>query len=165
MKKSAYVVQLVRSAVLCVILVFAVSCASDRSAGTSAGGDTTPMADEATKLIFSYEMKNRGQDPVSPESFKPLGNTTWVVTSINPKPSRPFASMILKFQPDGKLIETTIYEGSSEQNQTFSYEVIGSTLLIRKPKGEVNARFKVEGGLLVISTDNTSILLQRIKTR
>jgi hypothetical protein len=165
MKNPTYVVQSARWAALCVLLALSVSCVSDRGAGTGPTGETTPMADEATRLVFSYEMKNRGESPVSPEDFKPLGNTTWLVTSINPKPSRPFASMILKFRPDGKLVETTIYEGSSEQNETFSYEVIGSTLLIKKPKGEVNARFKVEGGLLVINTGDTSILLQKIKTK
>ncbi len=154
MKRDKSVVVWVKLAALCVPLLAVVSCAGDP--------ETVPMRvspwEELTQPLGLNLEKTQQQN------VGPLGNTSWVVTNINPKPEREFKSMIFKFQGDGNLVETTVWPDGSEKSRTFPYSAVGSTLLIVQQKGNVNARFKMQGkDLLMIDAGDRSILLQRIK--
>ncbi|HEY3276632.1 MAG TPA: hypothetical protein VGJ94_08425 [Syntrophorhabdaceae bacterium] len=159
MKRRKSVAHWTGLAVFCLIAALAASC----KGGPEHAGETAPLVDAAAKLIYSYEMVDHGKEAPAPEDLKPLGNSRWLVTSINPKPAKAYASMIFSFRSDGNLVETTVYEDRSEKSQSFPYHIVGSTLLINRPKGNVNARFKIEGTLLVIDTGDSSLLLQRMK--
>ncbi len=157
MKRSKHLMTALSLTASCFALVMLGACAS----GPFVPGDSPPMVDQADAIVFSYELAK--PKPV-PEDTRPLGNTRWQVTSINPKPEKAFTSMILFFQPDGSLVETTRYADGSARDQTFRYHIIGSTMIINKPKEDVNARFRIEGdNQLVIDTGEASLLLRRMK--
>jgi hypothetical protein len=140
--------------VACMVLIMAASCAGNRNAPTTEG---SPMVQPADAIIFQYQMAK--QTPAQ-EDTRPLGNTRWEVTSINPKPEKSYTSMFLQFQPDGNLLETTKYPDGSVKNETSRYHMVGSTILISKAGKDVNARYKKEGNSLVIDTAESSMLLK-----
>jgi hypothetical protein len=117
------------------------------------------MVQPADAIVFQYQLAK--QKPVA-EDTRPLGNTRWDVTSINPKPEKAYTSMVLYFQPDGNLLETTKYPDGSVKNETSRYHVVGSTILINKAGKDVNARYKKEGDSLVIDTSDYSMLLKAV---
>jgi hypothetical protein len=155
MKRRKHVMLWIRLMVLCLPLIMAASCADTSTSGMR-------MYLPADTLVQSYEMVDHGKD-LDLGKLTPLSNTKWRVTSINPKPQKGYASMVLIFQPDGNLVQTTVYPDRSEKSETFRYYIIGSTLLINKPKCNVNARFKIEGGILAIDTVEAGMILEPTK--
>ena len=138
----------------CITMVMVGACAS----GPATLSEPAPLLNQVDIMTLSYELGNLKP---APEDTKPLGNTKWQVTSINPKPEKAYASMAFFFQPDGSLLETTTYPDGSVKNETFKYRIIGSTMIINKPKEDVNARFRIEGGnQLAIDTGEAGYLLR-----
>lgn len=138
----------------CLALVMVASCAANRNGPV---GEGTPLIQPVDAMTFQYQLAK--VEP-APEDTRPLGNTRWEVTSINPQPQKSYASMVLYFQLDGNLLETTKYPDGSVKNETSRYHIIGSTLLINKTGKDVNARYKKEGNSLIIDTNEYSMLLK-----
>lgn len=155
MKRHKYPMLWIRFMVLCLPVIAAASCADTGTSGMR-------MYNPEDTMVQTSAMKNAGRD-LNAQDLGPLVNTKWLVTNMNPKPDKAYVSMTVKFQPDGSMVQTTVSEDRSEKIDAFGYRIVGSTLLINKPKGEVNARFKMEGTLLVIDTGDVSMILQRMK--
>ena len=116
-------------------LVLIAGCAG----GPTKVGDATTLSqsDPAMAMAFSYQMAK--PKPV-PEDMRRLGDTTWEVTSMNPKPEKGYASMVLHFGPDGNLVETRKYPDGSVTKETCRYHIVGSTMIINKSGNDINSR-------------------------
>lgn len=139
----------------CLMLTLVVACQS----GPPVAGDAPPLVQPADAMVFSYELAK--PKPV-PEDTRPLGNTKWQVMSITPKPGMAYESMLFNFRPDGNLVETTRLADGSVKSETSRYHIVGSTMIINKPKRDLNIRFKVEGNSLIMDTGEYSMLLLRV---
>lgn len=115
-------------------------------------------------LIGNEEDKKDAQkrQAISQDETKPLAGTTWQVLSIEPKPERPFRSVIVHFRPDGFVITTNTDMNGTVDTVTEQYRIVGSTLIIYKPDYVVNERFRLDGNKLMIDYGDGSVVLQRI---
>ena len=141
--------------VCCLTAVIFAACQS----GPETLGDGPPLVQTADSIVFSYELAK--PKPVA-EDLRPLGSTKWQVMSITPKPERPYSTMILHFQPDGNVSQVTTYGDGTVKSETSRYHIVGSTMIINKPKNDLNIRFKVEGNSLIMDTGEYSMLLLRV---
>jgi hypothetical protein len=92
-----------------------------------------------------------------------LGGTRWRVISLNSdKPVPPYASKVVEFRPDGRVITTTTKPDGDIETADESYRVVGSTLIVNKPGYLVNARFKLDGKRLIIDDPGFSAVLERL---
>jgi len=155
MKRNAWLTRVACFACCTLMITLLASCQS----GPSVVGDDPPLIQPVDAMIFSYEL---GKPKPAPEDTAPLGNTKWQVVSITPKPGRPYESMLFVFQPDGNLVETTRYADGSVKNETSRYHIVGSTMIVNKPKNDLNIRFRVEGNSLIMDTGVNSMLLLRV---
>jgi hypothetical protein len=122
--------------------------------------NTGLMVDKAQEMTFQFQLVKH--DPLA-EGTGPLGNTKWRVTSMNPAPEKPYASKVLTFETDGRLVETTTFAEGPAKSETSRYYTVGSTMLIQgKGKNDVNARFRVEGNTLIIDADNHGLILKKL---
>ncbi len=96
------------------------------------------------------------------EDCGPLANTVWQVVSVTPKPKRPFASKVGKFNPDGTVSVTTVYEDGRTETHVERYRVVGHTLIINQDNYVLNWRFSIQGNQMYIDTGEYSVALQRI---
>jgi hypothetical protein len=148
-KRSAYFIG------TCAVAIAAAACAN----GPSVKGDSTPLVSTVDGMIFEYQLAKSG--PVM-EDTRPLGNTKWRLTSITPKPERPYAAMFFNFRPDGNLVETATDKDGSLKSDTYRYHIVGSTMIISKQDKDVNARFRMDGNSLIMDTGEYSMLLRRV---
>ena len=161
MRRGRHMIGFVWLMTACSILILVGGCASG-PAGSGSGtgsGEGTPMIDTAGSMIFSYELAK--PKPVADDTGA-MGGTKWKVTSINPKPAKPYSGMTFSFQPDGNLVEITTYPDGTARTETSRYHVVGSTMIVNKRSGDVNARFRVEGSSLIMDTNEYSMLLSRV---
>ena len=156
MKENRWLTRAAYLGCCCLMITLLASCQS----GPPAVGDAPPLIQPVDAMVFSYEL---GKPKPAPEDMGPLGNTKWQVMSITPKPQRPFESMLFVFQPDGNLVETTRYADGSVKSETSRYHIVGSTMIVNKPKNDLNIRFRVEGNSLIMDTGEYSVLLLRVK--
>jgi hypothetical protein len=140
-----------------VAVFFLGACATGPSDPSQSG--SAPLVDPAELMVYSYDFVK--PKPVAPDTG-PLGNTKWVVASTNPPPEETYTSMVLFFQPDGSLLETVTRTDGLVRNETSRYHVVGSTMIINKGSGDVNARFEIEGNSLIMDTGGRSMLLRRV---
>ncbi|MCK7506095.1 MAG: hypothetical protein MZV70_19795 [Desulfobacterales bacterium] len=64
--------------------------------------------------------------PAAPTAqLGPFPNTKWKITSIVPKPEKPFKSITFSFQSDGTLVETTEQPDGKVITSTQKYVVSG----------------------------------------
>lgn len=92
-----------------------------------------------------------------------LGGTRWAVVSVNPKESLgSFASMIVEFRNDGRVMTTTTTREGQIRTADESYRVVGDTLIINRPGYIINARFQETPDQLIVSADRFSAVLQRL---
>ena len=155
MKRNNRQMQLVYLLAACILSIMVAACQS----GPAVSGDSTPMVQPVDAMVFQYQLAK--PKPIS-EDTRPLGNTKWQVASITPKPRETYATVVFDFQPDGNLLETTTYGDGSVKSETSRYHIVGSTMIINKPKNDVNARFRVEGNSLIMDTGEYSMLLRRV---
>ena len=96
------------------------------------------------------------------DETRPLANTSWQVISINPRPTRPYTSMVTTFNPNGTVTTTTTYPDGTVQSDNERYRIIGSTLIINKRDYVINSRFNIDGNRMYMDTGEHSMVLQRI---
>jgi len=70
--------------------------------------------------------------------------------------------MIMQFQPDGNLLETTTYADGSVKSETSRYHIVGSTMIVNNLKMISTIRFKVEETLSLMDTGEYSMLLLKV---
>jgi len=76
---------------------------------------------------------------------------------MTPNPTR-HTRLYYAVPADGNLLETTTYAVFGE-SETSRYHIVGSTMIVNKPKNDLNLRFKVEGNSLIMDTGEYSMLL------
>lgn len=92
-----------------------------------------------------------------------LGGTRWKQTSIYPKPHEPESGVVvLEFQREGHLITTTTYRDGTVDVEDERYRVVGSTLVINRPGYLINAKYNIDGSVLVIDSEKYSAVYQRL---
>jgi hypothetical protein len=94
--------------------------------------------------------------------IRPLAGTTWQVTSIVPKPPKPFKSMISSFRQDGTVLTTVTHKDGTVETATENYRIVGSTLIINKPDYVINSKFRMDGDTLILDNGSSSIVMQRV---
>ena len=115
----------------------------------------------AVQQIFYCPMM--GDTPkVPPAQLGPFPNTKWKITSIVPKPTKAFKSVLLSFQSDGNVVETTEYPDGKTETSTNKYSVLGATLLISKPGNNTNMRYRIDGKTMLVDTGVYSIILEQM---
>jgi len=93
----------------------------------------------------------------------PLANTRWSVVSLSPRDiAEPFVSMIVDFQPGGRVTSTVTREDGSVDVHNERYRVVGDTLILNRHNYLVNARFGISGDELIISADRFSAVMRRL---
>jgi hypothetical protein len=92
-----------------------------------------------------------------------LGGTRWQVTSLVPKNRVPlYASKIIDFRPNGRVITTTTKLDGSVEVFNESYRVVGKALIVNKPGYLLNAEFGIAGEQLIIVGEDFRAVLQRL---
>lgn len=99
-----------------------------------------------------------------PDPALALPNTIWKLDKLQPKDRVPaFFSKIITFRPDNYLQTlTTDPEGNVTLSEE-SYSAVGNTIVVNKPEYTIQARFKLDGDQLIISAEDFSAILKRIK--
>jgi hypothetical protein len=114
----------------------------------------------AVQQIFYCPMM--GDTPkAAPAQLGPFPNTKWKITSIVPKPAKAFKSILLSFQSDGNVVETTEYPDGKIETSTHKYSVLGATMLISKPGNNTNMRYRIDGKTMLVDTGVYSIILEQ----
>ena len=148
--------------------------------GQVAGGDT-----EATLIgaavgtgvgyIIGNEMDKkqaeemeRSAPPAAPRGSHSevgsLGGTEWTVVSIVPADAtEPFSSKVVSFGDDGFVDTTTTAPDGSVTRSSERFRVVGSTLIVNADDYMINARFDISGDQLVVSAEEFSAVLQRLR--
>ncbi len=185
MKKDKKTIRIMGIAVVCLSLTFGSGCATQGQTGAAAGagagaliGGLANMGGSwgATALIgagigagVGYLIGNeqdkkeaQKRQAVSEEETRPLGNTTWQVISIVPKPEKSYKSIVSHFRKDGTVVTTKTNMKGDVEKTTEGYRIVGSTLILNKPGYVENAKFKIEGNKLIIDYGNSSAVLQRV---
>lgn len=100
----------------------------------------------------------------APEAPQLLANTLWKLDKLQPKDRVPaFFSKVIVFRSDGTLQTLTT---DPEGNITLSeeaYSIVGDTLVVNKPEFTIHARFLLDGDQLIISAEDFSAILKRLK--
>ena len=73
-----------------------------------------------------------------------------------------FATKILEFHPDGRVVTTTRYRGGASHVDNESYRVAGDTLIVNKPGYIVNYRYAIDGGRMTLTAERIRATLRRI---
>ena len=115
----------------------------------------------AVQQIFYCPMMGDTSKAPAPQ-LGPFPNTKWRMTSIVPKPAKPFKTMSLSFQADGNVMETTEYPDGKVETSTNKYSVLGATLLISKPGNNTNMRYRIDGKTMLVDTGVYSIILEQM---
>ncbi|MFG0257912.1 MAG: glycine zipper domain-containing protein [Phycisphaerales bacterium JB043] len=93
-----------------------------------------------------------------------LGGTRWMVESVTPRDYvDPFTSKIVEFRNDGRVITTTTTPDGAVDETDETYRVVGSTLIINRPGYLINARYSVSNDQLVVSAEEFSAVLRRLR--
>ncbi len=92
-----------------------------------------------------------------------LGDTRWAVVSVNPRDALGrFASMIVEFRPNGRVLTTTTGSDGMVRSADEAYRVVNDTLIINRSDYLINARFSMTADQLVVSAERFSAVLQRL---
>jgi hypothetical protein len=115
----------------------------------------------ATQQIFYCPMF--GSKPSTPAAqLGPFPNTKWKITSIVPKPEKPYKSISFSFQPDGTMVETTEQPDGQIVSSTQKYQVLGGTMLLSKKGSNTNVRFRIDGNTMIVDTGAYSVILEKM---
>ncbi len=86
------------------------------------------------------------------------------VSSLSPRDvAEPYASKVLAFGKNGRVVTTTTRPSGTVDTFDESYRVVGDTLIVNKPGYIINARFTLADDQLIISADNFSAVLRRLR--
>jgi len=93
----------------------------------------------------------------------PLADTRWAVVSVNPRDALgTFASMIVEFRPNGRVLTMTTRKDGLVEVADKAYRVVNDTLIINRPGYLINARFSETPDQLIVSAERFSAVLQRL---
>lgn len=93
-----------------------------------------------------------------------LGGTRWTLTSLTAtKPVPPYASKVIEFQPNGRVITTTTQADGKVVTADESYRVVNQTLIVNKPGYMVNADYAIEGNKLTVKDSGFTALLTKLE--
>lgn len=98
------------------------------------------------------------------DEMRLLANTSWKVVSMNPRPRRPYTSIITTFSPNGTVSTTTTYPDGTVNRDVESYRIVGATLIINRADYVINSRFKIDGNRMYMDTGEHSIVMERMGT-
>jgi len=116
-----------------------------------------PAAPVATTTAVSAEVRFTNSEVGA------LGDTRWAVVSVNPRDALgSFASMIVEFRSNGRVLTTTTTKEGQVRTADEAYRVVNDTLIINRPGYIINARFSISPDQLVVSADRFSAVLQRL---
>ena len=102
--------------------------------------------------------------PSAYETLKPLSGTRWILTSLVPKDRvPPFASKVVEFRPDARLITTTTFKDGKVVVADEHYRIVDNTLIVNKPNYLVNAHYFLNHDKLIVSGEDFSAVLSRSK--
>jgi hypothetical protein len=102
------------------------------------------------------------QQAIKPEETQPLVNTAWQVLSINPKPKKPFNSMVVRFDTNGTAITTMVFPGGKTETRTERYRIVGDTLILNHNDYLINARYQIDGNRMYLQDGKFTAVLQRV---
>lgn len=109
------------------------------------------------------EKKAKEQPKQAAAEVAPLGGTRWRVANVRTSmPVQTYASKIVEFRPDGRLITTTTGTDGNVTVYDESYRVVGTTLIVNKPGYLVNAKYVLEPKRLLIDDARFSAVLERL---
>jgi hypothetical protein len=115
------------------------------------------------KHAKEMNQKNRAHNYTHTE-VGPLSGTRWQLVSVNPKSkTRLYASKIVEFRPYGRVITTTTNLDGSVDVTDENYRVVDKTLIVNRPNMLINARYDIQGNQMVLSAEDFSAVLTRIR--
>jgi hypothetical protein len=121
--------------------------------GAGVGYIIGDKADEA-------DVKKR--EKAMPAELIPLAGTEWQLISVDPPPERPVKSLVARFNADGKVSTTRVFDNGKVENASEAYRVVGDTLIVNRPGYIINAKFRVEGDRMYLGAGDFSAVLQRV---
>lgn len=119
------------------------------------------IGNEMDKKAAKEEEENRRHAAYTPPA-SPLTGTTWMVLSVNPRPTPDFRSMVVEFRPNGQVVATKTMENGAVLVERETYRVVGNTLIVNKPGYLINARYRIDGDQLILDADRFSGVLRRV---
>lgn len=138
-------------------------------AGNLIGGDTeATLVGAAVGAGIGYLIGNERDKEAATrmraeEATAPLGGTRWEVVDWSPRDDRhAFASKVVDFRPDGRVITTTTYRDGASRTDNESYRIAGDTLIVNKPGYLVNYRYRLDGGRMTVTAERVTATLRRI---
>lgn len=173
-----------------ILIVFAAGCETGGKTGALAGAGIGALAGQAigrdteSTLIgaaigtgigyiignekdkkHAQEMRQADKkDDYAHTEVGPLGGTRWLLQDVSPKSRVPkYASKTVEFQPYGRVVTTTTNPDGSVQVTDERYRVVGNALIINKPGFLVNARYGISGDELVVTAEDFTAVLRRIR--
>lgn len=95
-----------------------------------------------------------------------LGGTKWKLESLDvpgrEKSEKDYASKVVEFKPNGRLITTTTSADGKVDTTDEGYRVVGDTLIVNKPGYLINATFKVKGDKMTVKAEEFSATLSKV---
>ena len=138
-------------------------------AGQLIGGDTeatligSAVGAGIGYLIGNERDKENAARMRAGEATGGLAGTRWEVVDWSPRDSRTdFATKVVEFRPDGRVVTTTTYRGGSSHVDDEGYRVAGDTLIVNKPGYVINYRYMVSGNQMTVTADRIRATLRRI---
>jgi len=170
---------------LCSALVFSAGCETKAQTGALSGAGVGALVGGLANMHGSWgagaligagvgaglgylignEMDKKDtqqRQAVTEGELKPLAGTVWQVTSIVPKPPKPFKSMVTSFRQDGTVLTTVTHTDNTVETATENYRIVGSTLIINKPDYVINSKFRMDGETLILDNGSSSIVMRRV---
>jgi hypothetical protein len=114
------------------------------------------IGNEADKKDAKKREKARANE------LAPLAGTSWQLVSATPPPERPAKSIIARFNSDGSLTTTRVFDDGSSTSDTEKYRVVGDTLIVNKPDYIINAKYRIEGNQLHLSAADRRVVMTRV---
>jgi len=92
----------------------------------------------------------------------PLADTSWRVTSLVRDEPLPHRSIVIEFRGNGRVITTRTLPDGKVERADEAYRVVGTTLIVNKPGYIVNAKYRIDGGELVVEAPRFRAALTRL---
>lgn len=92
----------------------------------------------------------------------PLAGTSWHVTSLVRDEPLPHRSIVLEFRNDGRVITTRTLPSGDVIRDNEAYRVVANTLVVNKPGYIVNAKYRVDGGEMIVEAPKFRAVLKRL---
>ena len=174
----------IMTAMICAAAVLLAGCATKGETGAVAGSGigalmgqligrntTSTLIGAGVGAGLGYIVGNemdkseaKKRENATPEETKALAGTCWKVVSVNPKPQKPFETMVIRFKDDGTVITTKTFADKTTTEDTEKYRIVGSTLVISDADYIINAKYKIDGDQMIMDTPDTSFVLKRTET-